>query len=132
MAAALAELREHWDTAYAITACETGGEEVWTALRLDGDGYLTAPGDEALWPLIRADYGQHPVPRRDGPQRDYLLERLRARHRDWAIVMAGEGVLAARGTVLLGPHPQRAMSAILDNQRHEDARKAVPPPGYRG
>ena len=56
---ALSELRHHWDTAYEIT-----DRPGWRAKRRDGKGdWLSAPGVDGLYALIRADYAADPVPR---------------------------------------------------------------------
>jgi len=60
----LAELVEHWGSAYRITRSAGG----WAAKRKDGlGGWLTAPSAEALWTVIRADYQARPVSRDDAP-----------------------------------------------------------------
>ena len=54
----LDELRHHWGEAYQIT------NGPWRAKRRDGKGdWLTAPGVDGLYALIRADYAADPVPR---------------------------------------------------------------------
>ena len=108
----LAALTFAWGDAYAIAACATGLTQTWTAVRLDTAAVFTAGTCAALTSLIRADYTRCPVPRHQ-VARDYLLERLRAKYRGWAIVLADQGVLAVRGTMAVGPLPQRAMDCTL-------------------
>ena len=56
----LAELRDHWGSAYEIT-----DRPGWRARRRDGKGgWITASGPEALLGAIREDYRSDPV-RRD-------------------------------------------------------------------
>ena len=54
----IANLRWHWDKAYAIT---WGGR--FRAVRLDGAGSLEAETAEELQVHIRNDYTRHPVRR---------------------------------------------------------------------
>jgi hypothetical protein len=55
----LADLREHWGTAYRISV--DNGK--WRATRRDTDETLTAESADELLRLIRQDYCQRPVPR---------------------------------------------------------------------
>jgi hypothetical protein len=55
----LADLREHWGSAYAITY-HSG---VFIAVRRDTRDVLTAMTASELRDKIRADYHQRPVPR---------------------------------------------------------------------
>jgi hypothetical protein len=129
MDADLADLRWHWSGAFAVAACVLGGTEVWTAARLDTGDYVTASDPGTLELMIRASNEAHPVPRRDGSLRDHLTERLRAQCPGWAVVRAGDEVIAVRGTDVRKTATEGAMRAVLDSQRHQDARAAA---GIRG
>jgi hypothetical protein len=62
--AELADLREHWDSAYIITADREG--LAWVAIRRDGLGTLTESTAQGLRAQIREDYDARPVVRRQG------------------------------------------------------------------
>lgn len=117
----LDDLRYSWLSDYCIAVCDLGGVETWTAAREDGTAHFTAGDAAALARMLRHDVTDVPRPR---PPRDYLLERLRARHSPagWVIVCCDGGLLAVRGTQVLGPHQQAVMAAELGQERHEDAR----------
>jgi hypothetical protein len=55
----LADLREHWGTAYRISV----GNGIWRATRRDTGAMLTAESADELLRLIRDDYRVRPVPR---------------------------------------------------------------------
>jgi hypothetical protein len=62
VSAELADLREHWNSAYIISA-DTAGL-TWTATRRDGQGSLTESTAQDLRARIRDDYDARPVTRR--------------------------------------------------------------------
>ena len=62
--AELADLREHWDSAYIITADHTG--LAWVAIRRDGLGTLTESTAQRMRARIRDDYDERPVARPPG------------------------------------------------------------------
>jgi hypothetical protein len=62
----LEALRRAWGSAYLIDY--NAAKREWWAARRDQAGALTtAAGHEALRAAIRADYGEHPVPREVAP-----------------------------------------------------------------
>ena len=60
-AAALADLRHHWGSAYTISYIETAGR--WVAQRRDGHATISAESAGELRDLIVADYAARPVNR---------------------------------------------------------------------
>jgi hypothetical protein len=122
MAAERADLMWHWPC-YAVGAGEIGGEECWTAARIDGRGHVTAGSPEMLVALIRRDYTADPMPHLPGNVlRDHLLERLRAANPGWAVIAAGGGYRAHRGEDEMATGTLGAMRAQLDNRTHQDRR----------
>jgi hypothetical protein len=59
----LAQLREHWGSAYVINVATADDRERWTAERRDDHQILTKPTPGELLTAVRVDYGDCPVPR---------------------------------------------------------------------
>lgn len=128
----LHSLKFSWSEVYEVAACVLGGTEVWTGVRLDASGVITAGDWVTFGVLLREDHGSYP---HGGTIRraPYGLASVRQGHPGFAVIEVPGGYMAFRGTRAWPLHGEEALGLpALNNeltaQEFEDARMAAAAP----
>jgi hypothetical protein len=122
-------LRFSWHEVYEVAACVLGGAEVWTGVRLDGSGVITAGDWVTFGVLLREDHGSYP---HGGPiaKVPYDLATVRTGHPGFAVIGVPGGFMAFRGSRAWPLHGEEPLGLpALNNELHaqewEDRRLAA-------
>jgi hypothetical protein len=122
MARALRSLRHDWDQVFVIAACDTGQDEVWTAVSHDGLNVITHGSWVTFAKLLREVHGRYPVPGPRHPVAGIELQQARAAHPGFAIIETAAGASAFRGGRSWSAGSAAVVGCMLADQEHQDAR----------